>query len=81
MSTRKRAIGIKINLTEAKHQELVQVSEALGMTPATLASFAVGQFLAQQRLQISLIEKVTEKAGPAIREHLDNAQFALEGKA
>jgi hypothetical protein len=81
MSTRKRAIGIKINLTEAKHQELVQVSEALGMTPATLASFAVGQFLAQQRLQISLIERVTEGAGPAIREHLENAQLALEGKA
>jgi len=80
MSTRKRAIGIKINLTEAKHQELVQVSEALGMTPATLASFAVGQFLAQQRLQIALIEKVTDKAAPALREHLEQAQLSLEGK-
>ena len=56
------------------------MSEALGMTPATLASFAVGQFLAQQRLQIALIEKVTDKAAPALREHLEQAQLSLEGK-
>ena len=80
MSTRKRAIGIKVNLTEAKHHELVQVSDSLGMTPATLASFAIGQFLANQRLQISLIERVTEGAAPVIRDHLDNAQASMEGK-
>lgn len=81
MSTRTRAIGIKVNLTEAKHQELVQVSDALGMTPATLASFAIGQFLANQRLQISLIERVTEGAAPAIRDHLEQAQLSLEAKS
>lgn len=53
---KKRDSAIKVMLTPAMREKLDQVAEALGQTPATAASFAIGQWVSQQSRQISAAE-------------------------
>lgn len=46
---RKRATAIKVSLTPQLHADLVEIAEAYGQTPATSASFAIGQWVAQHK--------------------------------
>jgi hypothetical protein len=76
MSTnpRKRSLGMKISITPTLHADLVAVAEAFGQTPATAASFAIGQWVAQQKRTISATETainaMVEKAGPDLIKQL-----------
>lgn len=76
MSTnpRKRSLGMKISITPALHADLVQVAEAMGQTPATAASFAIGQWVAQHKRSFAATENainaMVEKAGPEIVQQL-----------
>lgn len=80
MSTnpRKRATAIKVSLTPALHADLVAVAEAIGQTPATAASFAIGQWVAQHKRTIDAtqqaIDKMVEYSGPEL-----SKQIALLG--
>lgn len=56
---RKRSVPLKITLTPVMHANLVRVAESLGQTPATAASFAVGQFVASQIRVTETTERFT----------------------
>lgn len=76
MSTnpRKRSTGMKISLTPSLHADLVVVAEAIGQTPATAASFAIGQWVAQQKRTITAteaaIKSMVQEAAPEMRKQL-----------
>jgi hypothetical protein len=67
---KKRSHAIKVSLTSALHADLVSVAEALGQTPATAASFAIGQWVAQQKNSLNAgttaVNAMVEKAGPEL---------------
>lgn len=71
---RKRASAIKVSLTPALHADLVAVSEAIGQTPATAASVAIGMWVAQQKRSLTAgevaINALFEKAGPEMVEQM-----------
>lgn len=62
MSTnpRKRSVGMKISLTPALYADLVAVGEAMGQTPATSASFAIGQWVAHQKRALGATEQAID---------------------
>lgn len=76
MSTnpRKRSTGMKVSLTPSTYTDLVAVAEAIGQTPATAASFAIGQWVSQQKRALgateSAINAMVEKAGPELAKQL-----------
>ena len=55
---KKRSHAIKVSLTSALHADLVNVAEALGQTPATAASFAIGQWVAQQKNSLNALSLI-----------------------
>lgn len=67
---KKRDSAIKVMLTPAMREKLDQVAEALGQTPATAASFAIGQWVAQQHRQMeaadTAVQALVAQAGPEI---------------
>lgn len=67
---KKRSHAIKVSLTSALHADLVNVAESLGQTPATAASFAIGQWVAQQKNSLSAgttaVNALVDKAGPEL---------------
>lgn len=75
-NSRKRASAIKVSMTAQLHADLVQVAEAIGQTPATAASFAIGQWVAQQKRTLSAMDtavnSMVETAAPEIRAALAN---------
>lgn len=73
-SVRKRSVQIKVTLTPELHAQLGQVAEAFGQVPATVASMAVGQFVAQQLRNLGagqvLAEHFVRQVGPEVSEQL-----------
>lgn len=73
---KKRSAAIKVSLTSQLHADLVEVASMLGQTPATAASFAIGQWVAQQKRSLGAAEKavnaVVEGLGPEMAK-----QFSL----
>lgn len=71
---KKRDAAIKVMLTPAMREKLDRVAEALGQTPATAASFAIGQWVSQHERQINAadtaIQAILAQAGPEITEAL-----------
>lgn len=71
---KKRDSAIKVMLTPAMREKLDQVAEALGQTPATAASFAIGQWVAQQHRQMqaadTAMQALVEKAAPEMVEQM-----------
>lgn len=73
---KKRSHAIKVSLTSALHADLVNVAEALGQTPATAASFAIGQWVAQQKNSLgalnTAVNALAEKMAPELVDGLRN---------
>ena len=71
---RKRVSAIKVSLTPQLHADLVTVSEAIGQTPATAASFAIGQWVSQQKRTLSAgemaVNAMVDKLGPDMAKQL-----------
>lgn len=71
---RKRSVALKITITPALHADLVRVAEALGQTPATLASVAVGQYVAAQRRSLDsgglFLSELAGQVGPELADGL-----------
>lgn len=71
---RKRSTPFKVMLTPVMHADLVQVAEAIGQTPATVASFAIGYWVAQQKRNLAAGEAaataLVEKAAPELAKQL-----------
>lgn len=72
---KKRDAAIKVMLTPALREQLDQVAETLGQTPSTAASFAIGQWVAQQQRNLAIPEHMASamvaQHGPAIAEALE----------
>lgn len=62
--TRSREINVK--LTEQVRQGLQEVAEAVGMAPSALASYAVGQFVAQHKAQAVAYSKLPGLVAQAV---------------
>lgn len=76
---RKRAHAIKVSLTPQLYADLVSVAEAIGQTPATSASFAIGQWVAQQKRAVDLGEKVADAAVSSMAPELAKQLSFLAG--
>jgi hypothetical protein len=59
-STTKRSSAVKIMLHPDMAKKLRVLAEQLGQTPATLASIAVSQYVAQQTVALGATERVVE---------------------
>lgn len=77
---RKRSVGMKVSMTEQLHADLVVAAEAIGQTPATAASFAIGQWVAQQKRTHGAadlaVSSLVEQIAPDLR-----AAFAQAAKS
>ena len=82
---KKRDAAVKVMLTPALRQELDAVAEAMGQTPSTAASFAIGQWVAQQRNSLQMGDKIAAEMarqyGPLIEEVAAMVKHAVEAKA
>ena len=82
---KKRDAAIKVMLTPALRQELDTVAEAMGQTPSTAASFAIGQWVAQQRNNLQRGDKIAAEMarqyGPLIEEVAAMVKHAVEVKS
>lgn len=65
-----RDFTLSVRLRPDMRERLVFVSEQLGVSPSTVASFAIGQYVAQQHASLTAskntIESVFEKLGPEL---------------
>lgn len=67
---KKRGTAIKVSLTAQLHADLVTVATALGQPTATAASFAIGQWVAQQKRTLTAGEKAMEAVMDGVRPEL-----------
>lgn len=71
---RKRSTAFKVQLTPQIHADLIAVAEAIGQTPATLASFAIGYWVAQQKRNLTAgemaVNAMVDKLGPDMAKQL-----------
>ena len=80
-SSQKRSTQIKLTITPETHQRLRDLAERLGQSPATIASFAVSTYVAQQAATLSAGENAVKgliaELGDPIKQLL--AKMAAEG--
>lgn len=78
----KRSDALRVSVSSDVKQRLNRVAEALGMSPGTVCTYAIGIFLAQTERNLSMQETVVkamaEKVGGDIGEQLK--LFMKEGK-
>jgi predicted DNA-binding protein len=69
-----RSVSLKVTITPELHQRLKDVAAHLGQAPATVASMAIGQYVAQMHRSLGAAERFAEglvgEVGPEIREQL-----------
>lgn len=66
-----RNANIKVGLSDDVLARLVKLSELFGIPAGTLASFALGQFVAQQERSLGFLQTVSDNMGDAFREQLE----------
>jgi len=83
MSTnpRKRSTGMKISLTPQLYADLVAVATAIGQTPSTAASFAIGQWVAQHKRAIGATEQAIDAMVKQAAPELVKQMSLMGGKA
>jgi len=69
----KRATQIKVSLSDEVLARLVTLSELLGVPAGTVASLAIGQYVAQQERSLGFLQSVSEQLGDGIKEELSKA--------
>lgn len=74
-STNKRSSSVKVMLHPEMHEKLRALAEHLGQAPATVASMAVSQFVAQQTVALGATERAMqgffESLAPAVKEMME----------
>jgi len=66
----KRAGSIRVSITEETKQRLQRVADAFGMPAATVASLAIGQYVAQRERELGAVELVSSKVAESVEETL-----------
>jgi len=69
----KRATQIKVSLSDEVLARLVTLSELLGVPAGTVASLAIGQYVAQQERSLGFLQSVSEQLGDGFKEELSKA--------
>nr|CRY96507.1 hypothetical protein [uncultured prokaryote] len=73
-STTKRSSSVKVMLHPDMHEKLRALAEHLGQAPATVASLAVSQYVAQQTVALGATERAMtgffEALAPQVQETL-----------
>lgn len=73
-SVSKRSTAIKVNLTPELHERLREVAAQLGQAPATVASMAIGQYVANLSSSLGAgqraVDNLTAQIGPQMFEQL-----------
>lgn len=76
----KRTSSIKVNLTPELHERLREVAAQLGQTPATLASMAIGQYVANLASGLGathrMVDAVANHLGPQMAEQFKQMTLA-----
>lgn len=66
----KRSKSLKLTVTPELHARLSSLGEEMGISPATLASVAVGQYVAQQSRQLetsrAAVDAMVKSLGPEV---------------
>jgi predicted transcriptional regulator len=62
----KRAGSIRVSITEETKQRLQRVADAFGMPAATVASLAIGQYVAQRERELGAVELVSSKVAESV---------------
>lgn len=82
-SSARKSIQVKVSLTPDLHERLREVASQLGQAPATLASVAIGQYVANMARQLGAteraIEAMTERLGPEVASELRQQMKLTEG--
>lgn len=66
----RRQASLKVGLSDEILAKLVTLSELLGLPVGTLASLAIGQYVAQQERSLGFLQSVSEQMGDAFKEEL-----------
>lgn len=73
-SISKRSVAIKVNLTPELHERLRDVAAQLGQAPATVASMAIGSYVANLASSLGasarMMDNLAAQMGPAIAEQM-----------
>lgn len=69
----KRSASIKVTLSNEILAKLVTLSELLGLPTGTLASLAIGQYVAQQERSLGFLQTVADGMGETFKEELGKA--------
>lgn len=69
----KRGSIIKVSLSEDMLGRLVTLSELLGVPAGTVASLALGQYIAQQERSLGFLKSVSDNMGETFREEMSKA--------
>lgn len=69
-----RSSPLKVNLAPELHEKLKAVAERLGVAPATVASMAIGEYVARQSAALGAtahaIDRMIEQIAPHMHEQL-----------
>lgn len=69
----KRTASIKVTLSDEILAKLVTLSELLGLPTGTLASLAIGQYVAQQERSFGFLQSVSDTMGETFKEEMGKA--------
>jgi len=69
----KRKAALKVGLSDEILAKLVTLSELLGLPAGTLASLAIGQYVAQQERSLGFLKSVSDNMGETFKEELSKA--------
>lgn len=75
----KRGAILKVSLSEDMLARLVALSELLGVPAGTVASLALGQYIAQQERSLGFLKNVSDQFGEQFREAMSE-QLTLPTK-
>lgn len=80
MLTKRRSIQVKVTLTPDLHERLRSLAVTLGQAPATVASLAIGQYVANMTNTLGASARMTEsiaaQVGATLTEEM-NRQMKL----
>lgn len=69
-SVSKRSVAIKVNLTPELHERLRDVAAQLGQAPATVASMAVGSYVANLTSSLGAGARMVDAMAAQLEPHL-----------
>jgi predicted transcriptional regulator len=81
-TSQRKSHQLKVSVTPELYERLREVAAQLGQAPATVASLAIGQYVAHQRAQLGAIDKATQamadQVGVTLKEEIRQLKLKEE---